>query len=228
MKRSESIQDRVYLGLRGAIMDLTLAPGSVIRTQELAERMGVSRTPIREAFIRLQRDDLVKILPQRETTVSLIDLARVEQERFVRTSLELSVAAVLADRERLDCLQAMNVLIEKQVLAGLEGRCNDLQIYDNAFHRLLFAEAGQEYGWELIEQSCPHYHRIRLLSLRSHSVAENVVMGHQELLRAFESGQKQRILDVLLAHVQRLDSDEKLLRGMYPDYFAAPEGTSVQ
>ena len=88
MQRGESSQDRIYLQLRAAMMRLTLAPGEPLHTQELAARLGVSRTPVREAFIRLQRDGLVNILPQRETTVSLIDLSRVLQGRILREGLE--------------------------------------------------------------------------------------------------------------------------------------------
>ena len=126
MRRGESNQDKIYLQLRGEMMTLALKPGEVLRAQELAEHLGVSRTPVREAFIRLQRDGLVNILPQRETAVSLIDLGRVMQERFVRESLELGVAAQLSARGSIGCLQGLNELIERQMLAGLEGWTDDL------------------------------------------------------------------------------------------------------
>lgn len=224
MKQDGSNQERIYLRLRAAMLDLSLEPGAVLHAQELAASLGVSRTPIREAFIRLRRDGLVNILPQRETTVSLIDLTRALQERFVRESLECSVVAVLAGRGNVGCLHAMNALIEEQVLAGLEGRLDDLHARDNDFHRLLFEEAGQSFSWDLIGQGCPHYHRLRLLSLRSRSIAENVIMDHQELLRALESGHRQRLLEVLIRHLHRLDTDIPVLRGLYPGYFCgAPD-----
>lgn len=219
MKQVESNQDKVYLKLRADMLDLSLEPGAVLRAQELADALGVSRTPIREAFIRLRRDGLIHVLPQRETAVSRIDLGRVRQERFVREGLECSVAAELADRGSVDCLQAMNTLIEKQMIDSIEGCIDDFHAHDNAFHRLLFEEAGQTFAWELIEQSCPHYHRVRLLSLRSRSISETVVMDHHELLRAFESGQKQRLLEVLTIHLRRLNTDVPVLRELYPDYF---------
>ena len=82
MRRGESNQDKIYLQLRGEMMTLALKPGEVLRAQELAEHLGVSRTPVREAFIRLQRDGLVNILPQRETAVSLIDLGDRKSTRL--------------------------------------------------------------------------------------------------------------------------------------------------
>ncbi|MCI8855716.1 MAG: GntR family transcriptional regulator [Clostridiaceae bacterium] len=223
MRRGESNQDKIYLQLRGEMMTLALKPGEVLRAQELAEHLGVSRTPVREAFIRLQRDGLVNILPQRETTVSLIDLGRVMQERFVRESLELGVAAQLSARGSIGCLQGLNELIERQMLAGLEGRTDDLYASDDAFHRLLFEEAGQLFGWELVQQGCTHYHRLRLLSLRSRSASEVVIMGHQEVLRALESGQQKRLEEVLTLHLRQIENDILSLRGQYPQYFLPPE-----
>ena len=221
MKNGENNQDKVYLQLRSSMMDLTLAPGAPLRIQALAGQLGVSRTPVREAFIRLRRDGLVNILPQRETTVSLLDISRILQERFLRESLELHAAALLADSVRAGCLQTMNALIEAQILASLNGRFDDLLASDDAFHRLLFEETGQLFGWELMLQSCTHYHRVRLLSLRSLPIGESVIMDHQEMLRALESGQKQRLNDCLALHLQRLNDNLPLLRKTFPHYFLA-------
>lgn len=221
MKNGENNQDKVYLQLRSSMMDLTLAPGAPLRIQALAGQLGVSRTPVREAFIRLRRDGLVNILPQRETTVSLLDISRILQERFLRESLELHAAALLADSVRAGCLQTMNALIEAQILASLNGHFDDLLASDDAFHRLLFEETGQLFGWDLMLQSCTHYHRVRLLSLRSLPIGESVIMDHQEMLRALESGQKQRLNDCLSLHLQRLNDNLPLLRKTFPHYFLA-------
>jgi DNA-binding GntR family transcriptional regulator len=81
-RRSPSVQDSVYTALRESIMNLNLAPGTVISEKEISCRYEVSRTPVREAFIHLSKEGLIKVIPQKETQVSLIDFARVEQEFF--------------------------------------------------------------------------------------------------------------------------------------------------
>jgi len=65
-------------------MRLQLKPGTAMSTQEIADKLHVSKTPVREAFIRLQREGLVEIFPQKQTVVSRIDLKRTAQERFIR------------------------------------------------------------------------------------------------------------------------------------------------
>ena len=87
-KRSRSVQDSVYTALRTSIINLNLAPGTAISEKEISRRFGVSRTPVREAFIRLSKEGLVRVIPQKETQVSLVDFRRVEQEFFLRESLE--------------------------------------------------------------------------------------------------------------------------------------------
>ena len=81
---SRSVQDNVYSALRVSIINLNLAPGTAISETEVSLKFQVSRTPVREAFIRLSKEGLVEVIPQKETLVSLIDPIRVKQEFFLR------------------------------------------------------------------------------------------------------------------------------------------------
>ena len=92
-----SVQEMVYRTLRDKIICMELKPGTIISTQEIADCMSVSRTPVREAFIRLQREDLLDVTPQRSTVVSKINMSRVYQERFIREALEIEVIQKFID-----------------------------------------------------------------------------------------------------------------------------------
>ncbi len=81
MVKVDSAQEKVYRTLRDEILSMVLKPGTIISTQEIAGLLGVSRTPVREAFIRLQGENLLDVAPQKGTAVALIDLDRVYQER---------------------------------------------------------------------------------------------------------------------------------------------------
>ena len=80
----KSIQTLVYEELKKNIISMRLEPGQTMSTQEIATKLGVSRTPVREAFLRLQSEGLVEMIPQRETMVSRIHIRRVDQEKFIR------------------------------------------------------------------------------------------------------------------------------------------------
>ena len=115
MSKSESsVQSAVYNALKNNIMTLQMKPGTVMSTQEVAKKLDVSRTPVREAFIQLQRDGLVNIFPQKETIVSRIDLSKVEQERFIRESLECANLELVVEKFTRKDISELELNIERQ------------------------------------------------------------------------------------------------------------------
>ena len=90
--RQASISLRVYEAVRNAIVQLQLLPGHLLSEAELARQMGVSRQPVREAFIKLAENGLVEVRPQRGTFVKLISIREVQNSRFIRESIELCVS----------------------------------------------------------------------------------------------------------------------------------------
>lgn len=111
-----SVQEMVYRTLRDKIICMELKPGTIISTQEIADCMSVSRTPVREAFIRLQREDLLDVTPQRSTVVSKINMSRVYQERFIREALEIEVIQKFIDVAKPNIIECMRSNIEKHIL----------------------------------------------------------------------------------------------------------------
>ncbi len=106
--RRRPIVPQVHDALRDAIVRVAILPGQAISETEMAASFGVSRTPIREALIRLADEGLIDIYPQAGTFVSRIDLAAVREAQFVRQTLETAVgieaaeAAVGRDGVRVD------------------------------------------------------------------------------------------------------------------------------
>ena len=82
---------RIVSRLRHAIVTMRIKPGEKLSEQEIADRFGVSRQPVREAFIKLAEAGLVRVLPQRGTLVVKISVAAVEDARFVREAIECAV-----------------------------------------------------------------------------------------------------------------------------------------
>src|SRR5438309_7674848 len=93
-----STSDQVYLALREAIVSAELEPGRRLSENELAELLGVSRTPVREALFRLRDERLVAIVPQLGTFVTLISPAAIEDAAFVREALECAAIRRAVER----------------------------------------------------------------------------------------------------------------------------------
>lgn len=87
-RRDVSESARVYAWLRQGILDVTLVPGAVLPESDVAMRFGTSRTPVREALLRLAEEGLIEIRPQRGTYVSRMRLDRLEEALFVRAAVE--------------------------------------------------------------------------------------------------------------------------------------------
>ena len=117
-----SVQEMVYRTLRDKIVSMELKPGTIISTQEIADSMSVSRTPVREAFIMLQREELLDVAPQRSTMVSKINMDRVYQERFIREALEIEAMQKFVEVATAESLNRMRRNIEKQMFLICKGK----------------------------------------------------------------------------------------------------------
>jgi DNA-binding GntR family transcriptional regulator len=88
---------QVYEGLRQAIITGLLPPGTALSEKDGSEMFGVSRQPVREAFIKLVEAGLLQVLPQRGTRVRKISRRQVEQGRFIREAVEAAVVRLAAE-----------------------------------------------------------------------------------------------------------------------------------
>jgi DNA-binding GntR family transcriptional regulator len=217
--RHGSAQDAVYTALRKSIINLNLAPGTPVSEKEISLRCKVSRTPVREAFIQLSKEGLVKVIPQRETLVSLIDFSRVEQELFLRKSLEMAVLEPFIGKYRAEHIREMENIIEAQKSASRRDEFTNFINFDDRFHHVFFDAAGHDLGWKILESMCGHYHRVRLLSVWLNGIAHNIVRQHIEILSAIKAKDIQEVRLRLNRHLNKLYTEEEMLREKFPDYF---------
>jgi DNA-binding GntR family transcriptional regulator len=220
---SGNVQDSVYNALRKSIINLNLAPGTAISEKEISLRYKVSRTPVREAFIHLSKEGLVKVIPQRETLVSRIDFDRVEQELFLRESLEMAVLEPFINQCRPNHLAELEELVETQTAAADRNEYINFINFDDRFHRVFFDAAGHQLGWKVLESMCGHYHRVRLLTVWLNGIARNIVGQHKEILTAVKKQDLPGVRLILNRHLHKLHTEEKLLQEKFPDYFVSPQ-----
>jgi DNA-binding GntR family transcriptional regulator len=223
-KRAGNAKHLVYSSLRTSILGLNLVPGAVISEKDISLRFKVSRTPVREAFITLSKEALITVVPQKGSMVSRIDFARIEQELFLRESLETAALKLFLKTCNSSHLAELEKYIELQ--AGIAGTRKYEQFlqYDNLFHRIFFN--GQKVALEAIENMCGHYHRFRLLSIWLQDIVKDIVEEHKQLFQAVKQKDSEKTLALLKSHLHKLTAEEALLKRLFPDYFADPaEGT---
>jgi len=188
--------DRAYLSIRGLIVSLELPPGAVIDERELMQRLGLGRTPVREALRRLAQEQLVEVFPRRGmfvTNVDVRDLARISE---VRLALEPEAARLAADRATEE---------ERDELASLGDRIKrgaDLMGLDEQIHRAIYAAAHNH----LLEKTLGEYYvlalRIWAIALDRAEDLEDAVEAHRDLIQAIVVGNGERAAVTMRAHVE--------------------------
>ena len=214
------VQEMVYRTLRDKIVSMELKPGTIISTQEIADSMSVSRTPVREAFIRLQREELLDVAPQRSTMVSKINMDRVYQERFIREALEIEAMQKFVEVATAESLNRMRRNIEKQYAAIAEQRYIDFLELDNAFHQAAFTETHEDLGRSIVQQMNGHYDRIRLISAWEGQIVSAAMQEHERYVDYIERKDTARARKLLRTHLQALRVQEEILLTNWSEYFS--------
>ncbi|ABR36768.1 GntR family transcriptional regulator [Clostridium beijerinckii] len=209
----------IYHNLREEIINLYLEPGTSISEKELSEKYNVSRTPVREAFVRLAQEGLVQIYPQKGTVVSLIDLSAVEEERFLREHLERAVvkeACMEFPKENVLALE-MNLKFQKMYIENKDYK--KLFNTDEEFHKIIFEGCSKKRIWNSINDGSTEFQRIRVLRLTVNSSWDNIYLQHKEIFNAIKNKNPDMAEELMKKHLNMVIFDKTQVRESYPNYF---------
>ena len=204
-----TLAERAYVDLREEIIGVRLPPGTLLREEELMQRLGVGRTPVREAVQRLQRDGFVTVIPRRGTLVSEISITDLAAIYEVRKKLESWASRLAAERvtdaEREEARALLGEL--KDLEAG--GEYERLLAVDRRIHRFVYLATHNAFLAETLDQ----YHN---LSLRILHVAmkryptltprlDDVVHEQRSVLEAICRGDGDTAERVAIAHISTFE-----------------------
>ena len=199
-----SLVDEAYEQIHRRILDNAWPPGHRALEQEVALALGMSRTPVREALLRLQNEGLVEVIPRhgmRVLPVSPNDMREIYQ---ILTALECMAAELLAQRQpsgkELEPLVAATKAMDKALKAG------DLEAWaaaDESFHRQLVELAGNRQLQATVMNYWDRAHRARMFSLRLRPKPVNSTREHRALVDRIAAGDADGAAQVFRAHRQR-------------------------
>lgn len=191
----------------------------MLSENELAECMGVSRTPVREAILELTGVGIVEVYPQRGSRVALIDDLMVDEACFLRLQLEKGVVEQLSSGEY--DLAPLAEILALQEFCLENGTSSRLRELDDAFHKHLFTIAGKLYCYSLMQSMCIHFNRVRSLTQGMQTDRRNVG-EHRQLLQALQAGQAASASAIMETHLSHYRLDEAGIRAKHPEYFKNP------
>ena len=198
---TDLISDRAYAELRDRIVTLRLAPGTVLREDELMSELAIGRTPLREAVKRLALENLVAVQPRSGTYVTSVDAADIVHISEVRAELEAHAAELAAHRLDDELRARFEALLDRVTSAAQSADQDALMALDESIHRLVWDASGNPYLAETLE-------RYFVLSLRVWYVVLDRVPGlgaavldHARLIEAILAGDAARARALMHEHV---------------------------
>jgi DNA-binding GntR family transcriptional regulator len=203
-RAEERSTEYAYRALKARILDSEFAPGAFVLEKDAADRLGLSRTPVREALVRLEQEGLLEIVPRHGARISALAPADMREIYEVLTSLEPTAAELLA-RRRPSADEVADLI---EACAAMEGalHASDLKAWaaaDEAFHRSLAEHCGNRRLSDLIMTVWDQSHRARMFTLSLRPPPLQSTREHRVILDAILAGEADSARELYRAHRRR-------------------------
>jgi DNA-binding GntR family transcriptional regulator len=208
--------------LRARIIKNHLVPGNRISETEIATGYKVSRQPVREAFIKLQEQGLLTVLPQRGTFVSKIAYQAVLDAQFLREAIEADILLMLSTTPPPALMDELRLQLDTQRALG----SNDPEAFihlDDTFHRTLAEAAGKGGAWRQIEGLKSQMDRVRFLAMTQFPV-DKLIHQHSQIVDALALKNPPLAQRALRLHLREVLKDLPHIITVRPDFFDLPDG----
>lgn len=186
-----SLVEEAYAALKRAIRDNVFPPGYQGSEQEIAVRLGMSRTPVHEAIIRLQEDGLVRVLSKRGVLVCPLapeDMREIYDVIIAIEAMAAELLASLAEAERQSVADELDEATSRMGRALCDGDLLAWAVADDTFHRTLVARCGNSRLHRIAQTVTDQAHRARMLTLRLRPTPEGSAADHQRIIAAIRKG----------------------------------------
>ena len=203
----ESQADRAYREIRALIVTLDLPPGSVLSEPELQARLGLGRTPIREALRTLANERLVEVFPRRGMFVAALDPRDLSALSEVREETEPFAARLAAERRTDDDLAVIDALLAAIDEVAKAPDMLSLIELDQRIHHHIYRCAHNDFLQSVCDQHYMHALRIWFLALDRVTHLGDAVAEHRDLLLAVRDGDADRAADVMSTHVRGFEAE---------------------
>jgi DNA-binding GntR family transcriptional regulator len=187
--------------IRGAILSGALLPGTRIKQEELAARLGVSREPVRQALLLLQREGLVSTEPGRTATVASLDQRYIAEVYEFREAVDGLVAATVAKLSAPDLTHIDEIVARGREAVRLRNLRRLIEL-DIAFHSALYEAANNRVLIDVMRDQWNHIRRVMAMVLGETSYRNRVWEEHGAILQAIRSGKPRRARAVAAHHTR--------------------------
>ncbi len=206
VQRHKPLRELVYEDLKEQILKGEIQPGTRMMEEEIADAIGVSRTPIREAIRQLEKEGLVSIEPRKGAYVSQLsqkDMIEILEVRQNVEGLAAEYAAIRMSDEAKEKLKETTIKFKEAVA---EGNNSEMIKYDTEFHHQIVEGADNKILKKMVEQLQELVLRFRYLHYDEFKRSEQMIEEHAEIAKAILSGDPEAANKAAYVHIERLQA----------------------
>ena len=200
------LRDVVFNTLRNAILTGDLEPGERLMEIKLAEKLGVSRTPIREAIRKLELEGLVVMTPRKSAEVAKITKEDLVDVLEVRRVLECLAIDLSCENITIEDVEELDENLKKFQLAIKNNDITEIAITDEEFHEIIYKSTKNKRLIQILNNLREQMYRYRLEYIKDKETRENLVKEHRAIINALTSGDHEAGKHAILKHIDKQES----------------------
>ncbi|MFC9999311.1 GntR family transcriptional regulator [Nocardia sp. NPDC127526] len=213
VSKTYSAAERAYREVKERILSGALPGGELISEGEIAEALGTSRTPVREAFLRLETEGWMKLYPKRGALVVPVPSHEAEHVTQARYVVETGAVRVLAETDRTAVMKALRTSLDKQRTLAAAGDLDEFAVVDADFHREFVVAAGNPLLAGFYDSLRERQRRMNSVALRHGAIdTARIIDQHTRLADLIEAGDTAGFAAALAEHLTHVHGVE--LRGL--------------
>lgn len=218
--KDSNLQEQAYSKIREKIIYCTFPPGTKLSEKDLEDKIKIGRTPIREALIRLRREELLYTKAQSGNYISKINLSTADNARFVREHIEKLVMIECCSKVTDNDFYNLEKILDVQKKAAIENDPISFFISDDEFHKYFYSLVGKEEIWDWMQTHNTHLNRFRLLRLKVVELRwQTILEQHYQIFEALKSKNPEESEFLTAQHLHMMIDEKHKLIEAYPDYF---------
>ncbi len=213
IRKGRFLREQVYKKLKASVLGGHLPPNKRLIEEKLASEMGTSRTPVREAIQKLEKEGLIHKLPRGGFAVSVVTDEEIEEVFGIRSVLEGYAAYLATQRATEEDLKALEQIVEQQK-ESLEKKDVDRQVRLNTeFHDILYRAARSSRLYAIINDLRDYIYRYRIIIFRYEDMVEIAMQDHGEMIHLMRAKNARKVEKLVRKHIIRgMDLIKKKLR----------------
>lgn len=220
--------DLIYRELHQDIVSMKLRPNSKISEKDLLAHFGVSRTPLREAILRLADEGLITVYPQAGTFVAPIPVRLLMESILIRKALETVIAQTASRQAGKADIAALDANLAELEATLNSGDLGEFHRIDSEFHRLIGRISDLGTVMSTIEHVRAQIDRYRLLNLPQAGRLERVITEHRAVRDGIAAGDAQAAGEAMAIHIGQMLDEVEALRNLDDDFFYDDRATGAQ